>query len=100
MTATQYPHILGSAWGCPLDMEGVQHHWGRTLRATWRSDCAETVTKGTYHFHGVDYVTLSFDPEGEFCEKCLEIFLETDYGKEFGVHPPHRPDLEINREDS
>jgi hypothetical protein len=86
----RYPYIIGDAWGTLPDSEGVQHHWTHIKGVLWRTDCAEGFeTVGFDEFGGLFSITVDYDPEGEFCVDCSEVFLQTPTGKHIGIRPPY-----------
>lgn len=94
MSAVLYQYIIGNSWGYPNAYDPLHHHWHFVVgEGEWASDCGNHRQRSNHRFHGVHSISLLFDPEGDFCEECRQIYLKTEYGKEFGVQPPFR-DLE------
>ena len=103
MTVRTYRWIIGNAWGKPAGMAGPEHHFTYTPgRNEWKSDCGQETIEGDDQFGGVYSVSLTFENnpiKWNRCDECIAIFMETDYGKKFGIHPPYRDALEDDFQD-
>lgn len=99
MTVLLYRWIIGQAWGKPQGMPGPEHHWSYLTgsdRGKWKSDCGQEIIEKDDEFGGVPSISLTFENnpvKWDRCDECIAIFMETDYGKEFGIHPPYRDSL-------
>jgi len=95
MTVRAYPYIIGNAWGKPPGTEGPEHYWQYGTgdeRETWRSICGMTSVYRMDEFGGVPSITLTFENnpiKAERCELCEAQYLETPYGKKYGVREPY-----------
>jgi hypothetical protein len=93
MTVRIYHEIIGNAWGKPKGQAGPEHYYryDPARRGFWRSACGEQEIVSTDIFRGVGRTSLTFENNPlhqEHCEPCVEFYMRTWYGQEFGIQSP------------
>ena len=85
----RYAFIIGNAWGMINPASPPMHYWIYQGEGAWESACGIGWDYNIKKWSDVPSIDVHYADGEEICQECLEVYLDTDYGKKHGVKAPY-----------